>query len=211
MARIKHTKTELKRQRDALRRFERFLPTLQLKQQQLKIEMRHIEAQIEENEAARQKFDAELARWVRLFAEPFDFAAHLRVAEVRQAEGNIAGVIIPVLQEVVFERTLPDLLRTPPWVDDGLLALEQMIRFQIERRVLDEQRHRLAEELRVTNQRVNLFEKVKIPECREHIRIIRIHIGDELTAAVARGKIAKGRGGQEDDVTGGVPGEEAVA
>jgi|LSQX01.2.fsa_nt_gb V/A-type H+-transporting ATPase subunit D len=191
MARIKHTKTELKRQRDALRRFERFLPTLQLKQQQLKIEMRHIEAQIEENEAARQKFGAELARWVSLFAEPFDFAAHLRVAEVRQAEGNIAGVTIPVLQEVVFERTLPDLLRTPPWVDDGLLALERMIRFRIERRILDEQRHRLAEELRVTNQRVNLFEKVKIPESRGNIRTIRIFLGDLGTAEVARAKLAK--------------------
>ncbi|MCD4823228.1 MAG: hypothetical protein K8S55_01360 [Phycisphaerae bacterium] len=42
-------------------------------------------------------------------------------------------------------------------------------------------------------QRVNLFEKVKIPESLEAIRRIRIHLGDEMTAAVGRAKIAKGK------------------
>ena len=46
-------------------------------------------------------------------------------------------------------------------------------------------------ELRVTTQRVNLFEKVKIPECQENIRKIRIMLGDLETSAVARSKIAK--------------------
>ena len=43
MGRIKHTKTELKAQREALRRYERFLPMLQLKKQQLQMELRQIE------------------------------------------------------------------------------------------------------------------------------------------------------------------------
>ena len=45
----------------------------------------------------------------------------------------------------------------------------------------------------MTSQRVNLFEKVKIPACKENIRVIKIAIGDEQTAAVTRGKIAKSR------------------
>ena len=40
MAKIKLTKNELKVQRDALKRFERYLPTLQLKKQQLQLEVR---------------------------------------------------------------------------------------------------------------------------------------------------------------------------
>ena len=51
----------------------------------------------------------------------------------------------------------------------------------------------IATELRTTSQRVNLFEKVKIPECKENIRLINVALGDEQTSAVARGKIAKGR------------------
>ena len=49
----------------------------------------------------------------------------------------------------------------------------------------------MTAELRTTSQRVNLFEKVKIPECRENIRRIRIMLGDLETSAVARSKIAK--------------------
>jgi V/A-type H+-transporting ATPase subunit D len=58
-------------------------------------------------------------------------------------------------------------------------------------RILKEQHRLLSEELRVTTQRVNLFEKVKIPETKESIRMIRIYLGDQQTAAVVRGKIAK--------------------
>jgi V/A-type H+-transporting ATPase subunit D len=49
----------------------------------------------------------------------------------------------------------------------------------------------LSKELRTTTQRVNLFEKVKIPECKENMRIIRIYLGDVDTAGVVRSKIAK--------------------
>jgi V/A-type H+-transporting ATPase subunit D len=68
-----------------------------------------------------------------------------------------------------------------------------------ERAVLEKQRELVTIELNTTSQRVNLFEKVKIPECRENIRIIKIAIGDEQTASVTRGKIAKGRSGKTDE------------
>jgi V/A-type H+-transporting ATPase subunit D len=193
MSRIKHTKNELKAQRDALRRFERYLPTLQLKKQQLQMEVRRLEGQIEQKKGEEEKLRLAVNAWIRLFAEPFPFGQYLRLAEVRSAEGNIAGIAIPVLEEMRFERKVPDLFLTPPWVDSGLEALEQLLRLRVERRILDEQHRLLAEELRITSQRVNLFEKVKIPECGENIRVIRIFLGDEQTADVVRGKIAKGR------------------
>ena len=56
---------------------------------------------------------------------------------------------------------------------------------------LEERIRLLSEELRVTTQRVNLFEKVKIPEAQENIRVIGIYLQDQQTAAVVRGKIAK--------------------
>ena len=49
----------------------------------------------------------------------------------------------------------------------------------------------LEKELRTTTQRVNLFEKVKIPEAKENIRKIGIYLQDQQTSAVVRGKIAK--------------------
>jgi V/A-type H+-transporting ATPase subunit D len=74
--------------------------------------------------------------------------------------------------------------------------LTAVLSLKAERRVLELQHELVIAELRTTSQRVNLFEKVKIPECRENIRVIKIAIGDAQTAAVTRGKIAKGRSRQ---------------
>jgi len=84
-----------------------------------------------------------------------------------------------------------DLFTKPLWVDRALDRLRAMLSLDLEIKVLDEQVKRLAEELRITTQRVNLFEKVKIPETSENIRKIRIYLGDQQTAQVVRGKIAK--------------------
>ncbi len=193
MAKIKYTKNELKAQRDALSRFTRYLPTLLLKKQQLQLELRTLEAQIaakrDEEEAAR----AGLAAWVKLFSESFDFAPYIQIAEIKRSSGNIAGVTIPVFVSLTFKEETPDLFETAAWVDPGIELLRQLIGLRMERQILEEQRRLLSDELRTTSQRVNLFEKVKIPECRENIRIIRIFMGDQQTAAVARSKIAKGK------------------
>jgi len=202
MAKIKYTKNELKAQRDALTRFRRYLPTLQLKKQQLQMELRGLEAQIAEKRGEEDKARADLALWVKLFsetpavssgAEPFDFAPYIRVKEIVRSFGNIAGVTIPIFGNISFVEETPDLFETPAWVDSGIDLLRQLIRLRVERQIIEEQHRLISAELRTTAQRVNLFEKVKIPECRENIRIIRIFMGDQQTAAVARSKIAKGK------------------
>lgn len=193
MAKIKHTKNELKTQRDDLRRFRRYLPTLQLKKQQLQMEMRQLDQRIEEVEGEEARLLDGLAPWIRMFSDTIDLAAFVKLQEIKTTTGNIAGVNIPVLQEIVFEPVIPDLHNTPAWIDEGSRALEQRVRLRIERDLLAEQHRLLADELRTTSQRVNLFEKVKIPGCEENIRVIRIFLGDMQTAEVARSKIAKGK------------------
>ncbi|MDD4735673.1 MAG: V-type ATP synthase subunit D [Kiritimatiellae bacterium] len=193
MAKIKLTKNELKAQRDALARFQRYLPTLQLKKQQLQMEVRQLESKIEEKRREEESLLQGLQSWIRLFSEPFDFSAHLKLEKVVLDEGNIAGVMIPVLEDLKFAITAPDYFATPLWVDKGMQVLQQLMRLRVERLVMRNQQECLREELRTTNQRVNLFEKVKIPESRESIRRINIFLGDQQTSAVARAKIAKGK------------------
>jgi V/A-type H+-transporting ATPase subunit D len=79
----------------------------------------------------------------------------------------------------------------------------KLLTLQCERAIYEEQKRLVTEELQLTSQRVNLFEKVKIPECKEAIRVIKIALGDEQTAAVTRGKIAKSRTPQSDDAEEG--------
>jgi V/A-type H+-transporting ATPase subunit D len=193
MAKLKHTKNELKAQRDALARFERFLPMLQLKKQQLQAEIQRITGEIAENQSQEDAVRANLNRWIKLFSEPVEIDDLVVLEAVVVEEGNIAGVAIPILQDVELRTKEYDLYATPTWFDDAVEVLGKLIRRRVERETLEEQRRRIAVELRITSQRVNLFEKVKIPECKENIRVIKIFLGDEQTAGVVRAKIAKTR------------------
>ena len=107
---------------------------------------------------------------------------------------NSFDYIREVLDRAIADVRPIDLWETPAWIDDAVDAVTRVLALQAERVVLEEQKRLVSEELRTTSQRVNLFEKVKIPECRENIRVIKIAIGDEQTAAVTRGKMAKARG-----------------
>ena len=193
MAKIKFTKNEQKTQRDSLARFTRYLPTLQLKKQQLQMELRGLGAQINAKRDEEKVARSDLASWVKLFSEAFDFAPYIQVKTIERSTGNIAGVAIPVFGSISFVEKTPDLFETPAWVDSGVELLRQLICLRVERQIIEEQHKLLSDELRTTSQRVNLFEKVKIPECKENIRMIRIFMGDQQTAAVARSKIAKGK------------------
>jgi V/A-type H+-transporting ATPase subunit D len=193
MAKIKLTKNELKTQRDALKRFQRYLPTLQLKKQQLQMEMRKLDLEIVNKRQEEQQEREQLSSWIRLYSEEIDLSEYVSISRLKTSRGNIAGVNIPILDDLEFNETTPDLFETDPWMDEGVRVLKQLMRLRVERQVMEEQHRLLGEELRTTTQRVNLFEKVKIPEAKENIRVIRIFMGDQQTAAVARSKIAKGK------------------
>ena len=191
MAKIKLTKNELKRQKDSLKRFERYLPTLMLKKQQLQLVIRQVEAEVRQKSLERETLYTSIQTWIAVFGEEIDLSSYLRISELVTSDGNIAGVDIPVFERITFDEEPYDLMQNPLWIDPGLKALKEIISLDAEIQVLEEQRDKLNEELRITTQRVNLFEKVKIPEAKENIRRIRIYLGDEQTAAVVRGKIAK--------------------
>jgi V/A-type H+/Na+-transporting ATPase subunit D len=193
MAKLKHTKNELKKQRDSLKRFERYLPTLILKKQQLQMEVRNLEHRIAEKEHQMDALKSELTSWVRIISEEPDPSLYISIDEVKRSSGNIAGVTIPIFEGVAFKKVRPDLFETPLWLDDAIKMIEQLVTLRMEIVTLQESLRLISAELRTTSQRVNLFEKVKIPEASENIRVIRIYLGDQQTSEVARSKIAKSK------------------
>jgi V/A-type H+-transporting ATPase subunit D len=194
---VKLTKNEQKKQKDQLKQFQRYLPTLQLKKQQLQVVIRQIEAEVERYRQQQKAVVAGLQDWVAVYNENCFFRTDLRlenlvqVDRVIKARGNIAGVSIPVFKELTFKPISYDLNDYPLWVDKGIESLRDVARFDALIATLEQQISLLGKELRTTSQRVNLFEKVKIPEAKENIRRIGIYLGDQQTAAVVRGKIAK--------------------
>ncbi len=201
----KLTRPELKRQRDALARFERYLPMLKLKQQQLQLTLLEVDQQRQDwsakHQAAQDRFrpyQAVLKDYAGL-----DVRGLARPSEVKTTTSNIAGVNIPVFQEAIFPAAVYSLFATPAWVDPALADLREIHTLSARMDVLDRQRQLLHHELTRIIQRVNLFEKVKIPESTEAIRVIRIKLGDEMTAAVGRAKIAKAKIAESGAFEGG--------
>jgi V/A-type H+-transporting ATPase subunit D len=190
---IKLTQGELKKQRDALRQYERYLPTLHLKKQQLQLEIVHQQSALKNRKNSLYKKKKSAETWSGLLVEAPHIGQWLIPEKIVTAEKNIAGVDIPVFESVNFEPAEYDLFLTPLWVDAGLETLRDMVSFIEEIQVIEKGISILKHELRITTQRVNLFEKVKIPDAKEAIRKIKIYIGDQMTNAVGRSKIAKNK------------------
>ncbi len=192
MAKIKLTKNELKNQKDALKMYNRYLPTLTLKKQQLQTEIRTIDARAKEVRQQRKELEAEFEVWISVFGEKDAFKPDMvSVKNIRKSYGNIAGVNIPIYEGADFSRGDYDLYSTPLWIDFAADRMEKALSLDLEADVLEEQVRLLSQELRVTTQRVNLFEKVKIPETKANIKKISVYLGDEQVAAVVRSKISK--------------------
>lgn len=192
---IKLTKNELKKQKDRLKQFKRYLPTLQLKKQQLQMVVMQLVAELEQLEATRAAAIAGLDGWVAVFAESPQLAHSIRglirPLEVECGEENIAGVTVPSFRGLRFAPIEYDTQDYPLWVDTAVVKLQEIAGLDAQAKTLSRRAELLEKELRSTSQRVNLFEKVKIPEAAENIRVIGIYLGDQQTAAVVRGKIAK--------------------
>ncbi len=194
---VKLTKNEQKKQKDALRQYQRYLPTLQLKKQQLQIVIREAENEIERLKEEQRKAVEALSGWIAVYGGDDAFPPEasisnlVQIDRIEKGRGNIAGVEVPIFKELVFKRIEYDLSYYPLWVDRALEALKDIAGYDALIATLEERIALLSHELRVTTQRVNLFEKVKIPETKENIRVIGIYLQDQQTSAVVRGKIAK--------------------
>ena len=194
---IKLTKNEQKVQKDNLKQFERYLPTLQLKKQQLQSVIMKETAELEQLQKERAEMIGDLDDWIAVFAENTIFEDSMKLDQLVQPDTvvctteNIAGVKVPLFQELKFKDITYNVDDYPLWVDTALVKLREIARLDALASTQAKRVDALEKELRSTSQRVNLFEKVKIPEAKENIRVIGVYLGDQQTAAVVRGKISK--------------------
>ncbi len=191
---IKFTKTELKQQQEMLGHFLRFLPPLQLKQQQLQMEVQASRERLKQVSEQETALLDSLDSWIGLFLDEAmveKLRKGIRMTEIRRGQTNIAGIMVPTFDGAEFSMPELDPMTTEWYWDDAAEALRKAVSLRAAAIIIGEQERLLSKELKTTSQRVNLFEKVKIPECRENIHRIRIQLGDQETSAIVRAKIAQ--------------------
>ncbi len=184
-------KTSLQSLEKNLKMRQRTLPTLQSKESALRMEVKRAKDEVKalDDEVNRRikDYDRMLALWGE-----FDTSL-IHVDDVRMSVKKIAGVRVPVLDEVVYSTKPFSLFSTPKWFADGFEQVKAIadvgIRQEFVRRKVD-----LLEYARKkTTQKVNLFEKVQIPGYQDAIRKIKRFMEDEENLSKSSQKIVKGK------------------
>jgi V/A-type H+-transporting ATPase subunit D len=195
-------KTTLKQQRDQLKTFKKFLPSLDLKRQQLLAALKVARTELMETLSAYEAFAEKVAKTYPLLgsttAKTRNLASLIRVRSVKIGEENLVGTRLPVAEEVEFDLADYSRMVMPFWVDLMIENLQEIAKLEILKQVRQERVNRLEYASRRITQRVNLFEKVLIPLAERNIRKIVIFLSDQERAAVVRSKIAKKKS-QEND------------
>jgi len=187
-------KTALKQLRDHLAMYQRFLPSLDLKRQQLIADYQRAKETLSTTQREIDDLMASQEGLLRLLgASEQDLTGLVRVESIEINEANVLGVRLPLLGEMRFRRTEYSMLAKPFWVDFLVETLQAMATLRVRRNVEQERVRRLNEAVRRITQRVNLFEKVLIPQAEKDIQRIRIYLADTERAAVVRSKIAKAK------------------
>jgi V/A-type H+/Na+-transporting ATPase subunit D len=194
MATVALSKSSLQQQRDRLRLFERFLPSLELKRQQLTAEYKKaLQVLAEAEQGAEQASRALPALLPLLGSVRMQLSGLVRIRRVEVAEEDVLGLRLPTLRTVEFDTADYSLLATPFWLDDLVTCLKEVATYRLRLQVYRERVVRMQGAVRRVTQRVNLFEKVLIPNAKQNIARIQIFLSDVERAAVVTSKIAKGK------------------
>lgn len=196
MARLSWNKTTLSQQAKLLKAYEEFLPSLDLKRQQLMLEQSKARREVVDLERAYGSLAAQVgARCPMLSNSRVDLSGIVTVSAVDIDTENILGARLPVLRAVHLDVPSYAFLGKPHWVDNVVDDLRQALALHVRLQVARRRLELLGIAARVVTQRVNLFDKVLIPRAQGNIKSIRIHLADQERAQVVTSKLAKAKKG----------------
>ncbi len=189
--RFQYNKTSLGELDKGLKMRVKALPTIKSKESALRVEVK----------IARDAADAH-ARDMEVLIREYDYMSSLwgefdmnlvRVSTIERGEQKIAGVAIPLLRGVVFEEREWDLFSAPAWWADGVDIVRRLVSLRIEHEFLSRKAALLEYARKKTTQKVNLYEKVQIPDYQEAILKIKRFMEDEENLSKSSQKIVKAR------------------
>jgi V/A-type H+-transporting ATPase subunit D len=202
------SKSSLQQQREKLRLFERFLPSLELKRQQLMAEYKKALEALAEAERGADKASRSLAGLLPILGStPMKLSGLVSVRRVDITDEHLLGLRLPMLRAVEFDEKPYSILSTPFWLDELVACIKDVATYRLRLQVYRARVSRMEGAVRRVSQRVNLFEKVLIPNARRDIARIKIFLSDIERAAVVTSKIAKAKRARESTAPARSPAE----
>jgi V/A-type H+-transporting ATPase subunit D len=188
---FKYNKSALHELGKQLRMREQALPTLKSKEAALRLEVKKARDIALKYDRQLRDREQEIKDMVRLWVE-FDEGL-VKLTQATFTTRTIAGVRIPMVDKLVFELADISQFHKPDWFLDGIRILEELTRLSVQRDVSWRAMEILEYARKKTTQKVNLYEKVQIPEYHEAMRKIKRFLEDEENLAKAAQKILKRR------------------
>ena len=184
-------KTSLQGLEKDLKMRQRTLPTLQSKETALRLEVKKAKKELEDLDREVNQRIKDYDQMIALWGE-FDTSL-IHVDDVRMSIKKIAGVRVPVLDEVVYSTKEFSLFSCPKWFADGFEQLKSIADFGIRQEFVRRKVELLEYARKKTTQKVNLFEKVQIPGYQDAIRKIKRFMEDEENLSKSSQKIVKSK------------------
>ncbi|MBQ6790670.1 MAG: V-type ATP synthase subunit D [Paludibacteraceae bacterium] len=184
-------KTSLQGLEKDLKMRQRTLPTLQSKETALRIEVKKAKKELDDLNQEVERRIRDYDQMIALWGE-FDTSL-IHVDDVRMSVKKIAGVRVPVLDEVVYSTKEFSLFSSPKWFADGFEQLKAIADVGIRQEFVQRKVELLEYARKKTTQKVNLFEKVQIPGYQDAIRKIKRFMEDEENLSKSSQKIVKGK------------------
>ena len=184
-------KTSLQSLEKDLKMRQRTLPTLQSKETALRLEVKRAKQELEELDREVEQRIKDYDQMIALWGE-FDTSL-IHVDDVRMTIKKIAGVRVPVLEEVVYSTKEFSLFSSPKWFADGFEQLKAIADVGIRQEFVRRKVELLEYARKKTTQKVNLFEKVQIPGYQDAIRKIKRFMEDEENLSKSSQKIVKSK------------------
>lgn len=184
-------KTSLQSLEKNLKMRKRTLPTLQSKESALRLEVKRAKDEIKALDEEVERRIKDYDQMITLWGE-FDTSL-LHVDDVRMSIKKIAGVRVPVLDEVIYSTKEFSLFSSPKWFADGFSQLKAIAEVGIRQEFVRRKVDLLEYARKKTTQKVNLFEKVQIPGYEDAIRKIKRFMEDEENLSKSSQKIVKSK------------------
>ncbi|MFW5443214.1 MAG: V-type ATP synthase subunit D [Methylococcaceae bacterium] len=192
MAKLSFSKSALHKEGAQLKRYKQYLPSLDLKRQQLMAERnKAITRLAQTEEKIRLCYEVVKEQLPMLSNEHVNLDDLVTVKQVDLSQENVVGVNLPCLKNIEIQCKTYSFLSKPHWVDLFVIQLTQMLELQLHLKVDQQRVDVLQHAVKKVTQRLNLFDKVLIPRSQQNIRKIRIFLSDAERAAVVRAKITK--------------------
>ena len=189
MIKFQYNKTSLQQIEKNLKMRQRTLPIIKSKETALRLEVKRCK---EEAEALERKLQEQIAGYESMYALWGEFDTSLvALKDVELGVKKIAGVRVPVLNNIRLEVRPFGLFSAPKWYFDGINLLHGLVKTALEHEFAVAKQGLLEHARKKTTQKVNLFEKVQIPGFQEAVRKIKRFMEDEENLSKSSQKILK--------------------